>query len=71
VVWVPVGAWIGAVVLGAVVLGFCAYEITWKAHRLQRDLSRLLALQERASALQAEVDVARRRALAAQSEMTG
>ena len=35
------GRWIGAVVLAAVVLGFCAYELTWKSKRLTADLERL------------------------------
>jgi hypothetical protein len=39
--WVPIGAWIGAVLIALVVLGFCAYEITWKANRLRRDMARL------------------------------
>jgi hypothetical protein len=38
VYWVPIAAWAAAVVVAAVVLGFCAYEISWKAKRLQRDL---------------------------------
>lgn len=56
--WIPLFAWLGAVVIALVVLGFCAYEIVWKTRRLQRDL-RLLQddgvglaqLQERLAAV--------------------
>ena len=34
-------AWIAAVVVGLIVLGFCAYEIRWKSSRLNQDLTRL------------------------------
>lgn len=44
-VLVPVLAWSGAAVLALVVLGFCAYEIVWKANRLRSDLAGLQALQ--------------------------
>jgi hypothetical protein len=53
--WVPVIAWIGVAVLALVTLAFCAYEVTWKARRLQRDLGALVALGGRAQQLQAEV----------------
>lgn len=53
--WVPVFAWIGVLVADLVVLGFCAYEVAWKARRLQRDLAALTALGERAEQLQAQV----------------
>lgn len=33
--WSAIG---GAVLVGMVLLGFCAYELTWKAQRLKRDL---------------------------------
>jgi hypothetical protein len=52
---VPVVAWIAAVVLAAVVLSFCGYEVWWKTRRFQRDLARLTALQERVAQLQAEL----------------
>ena len=42
---IPIFAWAGAVVLALVVLGFGAYELTWKANRLRADLARLEALQ--------------------------
>ena len=58
--WIPIAAWAGAVLFAAVVLGFCAYEIVWKARRLQSDLARLHQTQADAvalrDALQSSVD---------------
>ena len=51
-IWVPLLAWAAALVLALVVLGFCAYEIFWKAHRLRGDLDRLRALEGPARELQ-------------------
>jgi hypothetical protein len=59
--WVPWVAWAGVVVLAAVVLGFCAYEVAWKARRLQRDLGALIALGARARELQADVAAVQQR----------
>ena len=56
-----VAAWAGAVVLAAVVLGFCAYEITWKAGRLRRDLARLRDTQAEAMTLRAALTSAAER----------
>jgi len=39
--WIPLFAWIGAVVIAAVVLGFCAYELFWKMRRLRNDMQAL------------------------------
>lgn len=57
--WIPLFAWLAAVVIALVVLGFCAYEIVWRAHRLQRDLGQLQGdgvglaqLQDRVAAVQ-------------------
>jgi len=61
--WWPVWAWCGAALLAVVVLGFCAYEITWKAARLRRDVGRL---QARA----AELAVLRERLAEAQQRVT-
>jgi len=36
--WIPLVAWLAAVVITALVLGFCAYEISWKARRLRADV---------------------------------
>lgn len=68
--WVVGGAWIGAVVLAAVILGFCAYEIMWKSQRVQRDLERLNGLNEELAAVQREVQTARQR-IADAAETTG
>lgn len=44
VAWVPVSAWIAALVVALVVLGFCGYEISWKTRRLRTDVQRLQGL---------------------------
>jgi membrane-anchored protein YejM (alkaline phosphatase superfamily) len=59
--WIALFAWIGVVVFAVIVLGFCAYELVWKSHRLQRDLATLVALGERAQRLQADVTAAQQR----------
>ena len=53
-VWIPLGAWIGAVVIGVVVLAFCGYEIVWKTRRLQDDLRDLGSLAAQLTALRDE-----------------
>jgi hypothetical protein len=53
--WIPIGAWIGAGVLALVVLGFCAYEIFWKAERLRDDVARLNQSTARIAELQAQL----------------
>ncbi|MBN9619791.1 MAG: hypothetical protein J0H43_08675 [Actinobacteria bacterium] len=50
--WVPVAAWGAAVLIAAVVLGFCAYEISWKARRLRSDLQRLQRTADEITRLQ-------------------
>ncbi|MHA3703374.1 hypothetical protein ACXR2U_14445 [Jatrophihabitans sp. YIM 134969] len=55
---VAVWTWVGAVVLGLVILGFCAYEIIWKLRRLGRDVEDLQGLQTRLAALQRQVATA-------------
>ena len=62
--WVVLGVWIGAVVLAAVVIAFCAYELVWKAKRLQTDLDRLRTDAARLTELQAELSVRAARAAA-------
>jgi hypothetical protein len=52
---IPVIAWIAAVVFAVVVLGFCCYEVTWKARRLRRDIGRLQVQGERADSLQRDI----------------
>ena len=60
--WVVGGAWIGAGVLALLVLGFCAYELSWKARRLRREGARMQALGERAQTLQGEIAALQQRA---------
>lgn len=50
-IWIPIAAWAGAVLFAVVVLGFCTYEIVWKARRLQSDLARLQQTQASAMTL--------------------
>jgi hypothetical protein len=47
--------WIGAVAVAAVVLGFCAYELSWKSKRVRADLGKLEALSGELRALQNDV----------------
>lgn len=60
--WLVLGVWIGAVALSALVLGFCAYELSWKGKRLKSDLDRLSTLTGPLNALQADLQTAQRRA---------
>jgi hypothetical protein len=39
--WVVAGAWLFAVLVALVVLGFAAYELSWKSRRLLADRDRL------------------------------
>ena len=45
----------GAVLLGVVLLGFCAYELTWKFHRLTRDLGGLTRVTRQLQETQREL----------------
>jgi hypothetical protein len=63
--WVPIVAWAAAAVVALVVLGFCAYEITWKAKRLQRDLRALQAVAGQAADLRGRVAETQERIAAA------
>jgi hypothetical protein len=65
VIWIPIGAWLGAAAVALVVLGFCAYELLWKSRRLQGDLRELAALAVSMQELQAELVAARARVSAA------
>lgn len=44
--WIPIAAWIVAVVVALGALGYCAYEISWKAKRLRTDLGQLAAVTD-------------------------
>lgn len=39
--WIVAGAWAFAVLFAVVVLGFAAYEISWKSRRLAAERARL------------------------------
>lgn len=60
-VWIPIAAWAAAVLVAAVVLGFCAYEISWKSKRLQADLRKLQTLADDAAELRAGLAAAQER----------
>lgn len=63
--WIPVIAWGAAAVVALVVLGFCAYEISWKAARLRRDLSRLQASADQLARLRGDLAAVQERIAAA------
>ena len=66
--WVPVVAWLVAVVVAVVVLAFCAYELSWKIRRLRREAAQLSAVTERLATLQREIADARERAVHARAQ---
>jgi hypothetical protein len=61
VVWIPISAWIAAAGIAVVLLGFCAYEIMWKAKRLQADLRELQTLADQLRHLRGELVVTQER----------
>jgi hypothetical protein len=63
--WVPIAAWAAAAVVAVVVLGFCAYEISWKAKRLRRDLRTLHAVAGQAAELRGRLAETQERVAAA------
>lgn len=63
--WIPLIAWLAALVVAAVVLGFCAYELRWKANRLQRDLEKLHAANADLESIRQTVALTRQRVAAA------
>ncbi len=63
--WVPIAAWIAAAAIALVVLGFCAYEITWKTKRLRGDLAEAKTDVARLQQLQAGLQQAQERIAAA------
>lgn len=62
--WVVV-AWAVAGAIAVLVLGFCAYEITWKANRLRRDTLRLQSAAGQLTELRGELAAAQQRAASA------
>jgi hypothetical protein len=65
VTWVPIAAWGAAAFIALAVLGFCAYEIMWKARRLERDLGRLQTMTGELADLQSRLALAQQRVVAA------
>jgi outer membrane murein-binding lipoprotein Lpp len=63
--WVVIVAWAVAGVVALLVLGFCAYEITWKANRLRRDAQRLQGAADQIEELRSQLAAAHQRAAAA------
>jgi Tfp pilus assembly protein PilN len=59
--WVVAIAWGAALVVAAVVLGSCLYELGWKSHRLRRDLALLSDTAAELAELQAQIRVAQER----------
>lgn len=59
--WVAVIVWAAAVVFAIVLLGFCAYEVWWKALRLRADLDRLRGLESPARQLGDDLRAAQER----------
>jgi len=57
--------WIGAVVVAAVVLAFCGYELSWKSRRLRTDLAKLQQLSGDLAQLQIEVAATQQRMIEA------
>jgi hypothetical protein len=62
---IAVIAWIAAAVLALLVLGYCAFELTWRARRLRGDLDRLAELAARAAGMRDQLADAQRRLAAA------
>jgi hypothetical protein len=59
--WIPIAAWAFAGVLALIVLGFCGYEIFWKAQRLQRDVQRLAGMNDQLTDLRNQLAAAQQR----------
>ncbi|HEU5268286.1 MAG TPA: hypothetical protein VFU36_00065 [Jatrophihabitans sp.] len=63
-VWLVVGAWLFAVLLAVVLLGFAGYELAWKGRRLAADRAKLDRTVTELSALAAQLQAAADRAAA-------
>jgi hypothetical protein len=64
---IPIVAWAAAAAVAVVVLGFCAYEIIWKANRLRRDVARLQVATEQLTALRERLAAVQQRAATART----
>jgi outer membrane murein-binding lipoprotein Lpp len=62
---IPIVAWAAAAAVAVVVLGFCGYEIIWKANRLRRDVGRLQSAADQLTELRDGLAEAQQRAAAA------
>jgi uncharacterized membrane protein (DUF106 family) len=67
VLWVPLIAWAAAIMVAAVVLGACGYELAWKRRRLLADLESLQQLRQALAELQSDLSAAQQRA----TQLTG
>lgn len=63
-VWLVGGAWLFAVLLAVVLLGFAGYELAWKARRLAADRAKLDRTVTELAALAAQLQAAADRAAA-------
>jgi hypothetical protein len=52
--WLAIG---GAALFALIVLGFCVYEVLWRARRLQRDVSVLTDLAPELTAVQRRLQI--------------
>ena len=64
-------AWTFAVLVAAVVLGFCAYELRWKLGRLHRDATRLHHTIGELNALQTRLGGVRERVAGRVADLGG
>lgn len=63
-VWVVAGAWLFAVLLALVLLGFAGYELAWKARRLATDRAKLDRTVTELTALSSQLQAVADRAAA-------
>lgn len=63
--WIPIAAWGAAVLVAVVLLGYCAYEIVWKAKRLRGDLARLRSSVDQLAELRGRLAETQQRVTAA------
>jgi hypothetical protein len=59
--WVVGLAWGTALLIAAVVLGVCGYELAWKSKRLSKDLRSLLTIRDDLRLLQERLAAVQRR----------
>jgi hypothetical protein len=55
-------AWVFAIVAALIILGFCAYELTWKLRRLRTDAEKLERTVDALGALQVQLTTLQQRA---------